>query len=105
MVVKLKVLFPSQVRIMKYEYLNKFLSINLEENTCLESHLATMYRIYGFLTDLGYWMTNEIAIDGVLCSLSPIYKDFIIGYAMQGESFTYHGFLTRLRTMKVAPSA
>jgi hypothetical protein len=48
-------------------------------------------------------MTNEIVIDEVLCSLPPIYKDFVIGYAMQGESFTFHGFLTRLRTVKVEP--
>jgi hypothetical protein len=28
-----------------------------------------------------------------------------MGYAMQGKSFTLHGFLSRLRTMKVDPIA
>jgi hypothetical protein len=30
-------------------------------------------------------------------------KTFFIGYAMQGESFTFHGLRTDLRTMKVDP--
>jgi hypothetical protein len=47
MVDGLKVLFASQVRIMKYLYLEKLFSINMEENTFLESHLATMHKIYG----------------------------------------------------------
>jgi hypothetical protein len=104
-VVELNVLIASQGRIMKYEYLEKFLSIESEENTCLESHLATMHMIHGCLTDLAYWMTNGIAIDGVLCPLPPIYQDFFIGYVMQGESFSFHGFLTQLRIMKVEPLA
>jgi hypothetical protein len=28
-----------------------------------------------------------------------------MGYAMQGESFTFHGFLSQLRTVKVDPIA
>ena len=35
-------LFASQFRIMKYELRDKFLSIEMEENSRLESHLATM---------------------------------------------------------------
>jgi hypothetical protein len=62
--------------------MDKFLSIKLEENTSIKSHLATMHRIHEYLTDLGYWMTNGVAIDGVLCSLPLIYKDFVIGYTM-----------------------
>jgi hypothetical protein len=42
MLVDLEALFASQVRIMKYEYLDKFLSIKLKENIYLKSHLATM---------------------------------------------------------------
>jgi hypothetical protein len=53
MVVELKALFASQVRIMKYEYLDKLLSNKLEENTYSKSHLATMHRIHGCLTELG----------------------------------------------------
>jgi hypothetical protein len=105
MVDGLKVLFASQVRIMKYLYLEKLFSIKMEENTFLESHLATMHKIYGCLTNLDYCMTNEIAIDGVFCSLTPSYKDFVTCYAIQGKSFTFYGFLARLRTVKVEPLA
>jgi hypothetical protein len=46
-------------------------------------------------------MTYEFAIDGLLCWLPPIYKDIVIGYAMQGESFTFHGLRTQWRAVKV----
>ena len=49
MVDALKALFISQVRVMKYECLDEFLSTKMEENTCLESHLANMHRIHGRL--------------------------------------------------------
>jgi hypothetical protein len=52
MVTELVALFAPQVRIMKYEYLEKFLSIELEENICLKGHAATMHhRINECLTD------------------------------------------------------
>jgi hypothetical protein len=51
MVVELEAFFASQVGIMKYEYLDKFLSIKLEENICLKSHSAIVHRIHGCLTD------------------------------------------------------
>jgi hypothetical protein len=51
MVVELKALFATQVRIMKYENMDNFLSIKLEEHISLKSHLATMHRIHGRLTD------------------------------------------------------
>jgi hypothetical protein len=67
MVAEFNALFASQIRIMNYEYLDKFLLIKLEENIYLKSHLATMHMIHGFLADKDYRMTNEIAIDGVWC--------------------------------------
>ena len=42
MVDGLKALFASQFRIMKYELRDKFLSIEMEENSRLESYLETM---------------------------------------------------------------
>jgi hypothetical protein len=46
MVVELVALFASQVRSMKYELMDKFLSIELEENVFLKSHLETMHKIH-----------------------------------------------------------
>ena len=91
---------------MKYEPLDKLLSIEIEESICLESHLAIMNWIHGCLTsDMDYWMTDIFAIDGVLHSLPPVYKDVVLGFVMRGESFTFHEFLTELRTLKVEPIA
>jgi hypothetical protein len=42
MVVELEALFASQVRIMKYESKDRFISIELEENICIKSHMAIM---------------------------------------------------------------
>ena len=62
MVDELKALFIEQIRLMKYECLDTFLSTKMEENTCLESHLRRMYDIHKRLTaDLDYWMTDEFA--------------------------------------------
>ena len=63
---ELKALFISRVRRIKYEWLDEFLSTKLEENACLESHLANMHGIHGRLVHvLDYWMTDRFAIDGV----------------------------------------
>jgi hypothetical protein len=40
-------------------------------------------------------MANEFVIDGVSCWLPSIYNDIVMGYAMQGESFTFHGLQTQ----------
>jgi hypothetical protein len=42
MVVELETLLALQARIMKHEYLDKFLSVELEANICLKSHTAAM---------------------------------------------------------------
>ena len=106
MVDELKALFISQVRVMKYEYLDEFLSTKMEENTCLESHLANMHRIHGPLVhDWDDWIIVGFAIDGVLRSLPPSYKDHVKDYVMREESFTFHAFLAKLRTLKVEPIA
>ena len=39
-------------------------------NVDVDGYISQPSRIHGYLTrDLDYWMTDEIAIDGVLCSL------------------------------------
>jgi hypothetical protein len=42
MVVELEALLASQAIVMKYGSMDKFLSIELEENICLKGHTATM---------------------------------------------------------------
>jgi hypothetical protein len=78
----------------------------MEENTGLESHLASMHRIHGCLVDdWDYWMTDRFAVDGVLRSLPPSYKDHVLDYVNKDKLFTFHVFLAELRTLKVEPIA
>ena len=78
----------------------------MEENTCLDSHLAIMHRIHEGLTgDLDYWMTDEFAITWVLRSLPPSYVNVVQGYVMRDETLNFHEFLSELRTVKVEPIA
>ena len=50
-------------------------------------------------------MTYAFVINGVLRSLPPNYKEYVLSYVMLEESFTFHEFLTKLRTLKVDPMA
>ena len=72
----------------------------------MDSHLETMDEIHRHLTvDLDYEMTNNLAVQGVLRSLPPSYKDVVIGYIMQGDAITFRELLAELRTQKVEPIA
>ena len=86
MVNELKALLYRKSEVMKYEHLDKLLSIEIEGCTCLESHMAIMNGIHGRLTsDMDYWMTDSFAIDRVLHLLPPVYKDVVLGFVMRGE--------------------
>ena len=83
---ELKVLFMEQVRIMKFECLNEFLSTMMEEKTCLEQHLVKMLDIHRRLTFyLEYWMTDELAVDVVLRLLPLSYKSYFRDFVMKEE--------------------
>jgi hypothetical protein len=85
MISALQALFAPQVRKESYEYINEFLTTRIEENTCLESHLTNMHRLYRCLTnELNYLMTDELGIDVVLPSLPPSYNTYVEGYLMIG---------------------
>jgi hypothetical protein len=104
MLVEIEALFASQVRIMKYELMDKFLSIELEENIYLKSHTQPWWNSW-VPHRLGI-LDNKFNYDrwGAVLTFSS-YKDIVIGYAMQGESFTFHRLRTQLRTVKVEPIA
>ena len=74
MIDALKDLFKNQVKHEQYKQLDKFLSLKMEEHTCLETHLCKMFDIHDDLTNTcGYWMADTFAIQAVLCSLPPSY--------------------------------
>ena len=62
---ELKNSFSAQVRIVRFECLNGFLSLKMEENTCLEQHLRIMHEIHHRLVLVwNHKMNDGFAIDG-----------------------------------------
>ena len=103
---ELKSKFIAQVRVVRFEVLDEFLSTRMEENTGLEQHLRKMHRLYYTLVDVwNYEMTDDLAIDGVLRSLPPSFKNYVRDYVMERDSITFCEFVSRLRHVKVEPIA
>ena len=99
---ELKDRFIAQVRIARFECLNEFLSTKMEENTFLEQHLRKMHKMYYTLVDVwDYGMTGDLAIDGVLRSLPPSFKNYVRDYVMGRDSITFCEIVSRLRHVKV----
>ena len=58
--------FSAQVRIVSFECLNEFISLKMEEDTCLEQHLRKVHKMYYILVLVwNYEMNDDFAIDGV----------------------------------------
>jgi hypothetical protein len=100
-VVELKALFAPQVRVMRYQYLDLFLSTKMEEHGDIKEHTATMYGYAQRLSDLDYKLPDDLAVDGVLRSLPPSYKSFIQVYHKQEEYLTFSEMLTVLISIVV----
>ena len=50
-------------------------------------------------------MDDNFAIDGVLRSLPPGYKNVVSSYVMRGDSINFHEFQDELYILKVEPIA
>jgi hypothetical protein len=60
----LKRLFAPKVKAQKYGCMNEFFNTKMEENTCIDSHLSNMHRIYRRLVDeFEYEITDDIGKD------------------------------------------
>ena len=100
----LKSRFMHQFRVAKFELENEFLSTKMEENTCLETHLAKMHRIHlSLVEDFDYWTTEESAVYTVLHSLPPSYTHLVHGYVGRGESLQFSEFMDNLQHVVVEP--
>ena len=72
----------------------------------LGQHLGKMHRLYFTLVDVwDYEMTDKLAIDGLLRSLPPSYKNYVRDYVMRGDLITFCEFVSQLRHVKVEPIA
>ena len=61
MLVELKELFAPQVRVMRYQYLDLFLSTKMEEHGDIKEHTTTMYDYAQRLSDLDYKLLDDLA--------------------------------------------
>jgi hypothetical protein len=106
MINTLRGLFAPQVRKQKFDCLNEFFTTKMEENTCIESHLNNMHRLYRHLIDeLDYVMTNDIGKDVVLLLLPSSYTSYVEGYLMARFNLSFHYCLMQLKSLKVEPVA
>jgi hypothetical protein len=95
----LRGIFAPQVRKQKFDCMNEFFTTKMEENTCIESHLTNMNRLYRRLTDkLNYGITDDIGKDVLLQSVPPSYTAHIDGYLMVGFDVTFHQCLMQLKS-------
>jgi hypothetical protein len=104
---ELRMMFHEQVKLGEYECMDEFLSMKMEENTCLKTHLERMHDLHKRVVDIFdyYWMTDTFAIKMVLRSLPPSYKEFVHEHVKKGELSTFHAFVMKLRNVKVEPIA
>ena len=104
MINALKTWFVDRVKLEQFKQLDNFLSLKMEEHTCLETHLCRMFDIHDDLTNMcGHWMADTFAIQAVLCSLPPSYKELVDEYVIKSESLLFTDFLVEIKDMKVEP--
>ena len=98
---ELKLIFQANVRIERYEVSNKFYSCKMEENSSVSEHILKMSGYNNHLIQLGVNLPDDSVIDGVLQSLAPSYKGFVMNYNMQGITETTPKLFVMMKSMKV----
>jgi hypothetical protein len=98
---ELKLIFDSHTAVESYDASEKFFSCMMEENSSVSEHLLKMSRYTDKLISLGITIPNELGIHGVLQSLPPSYKSFVMNYNMQGMRKTLPELLLMLKTAVV----
>ena len=90
----------------KHKLLRDFLSIQIEEHTCLKSHLERMLDAHMRLVHfVDYWLDDPFAIDVLLRSLPPSYEGHVRSSIMSGdtEALDLHESILCFRNIKVEP--
>ena len=73
----------------------------MEEHDNIRDHLAKMFDNVQLLSDLGNVILEELAIDRVLLSLPPSYKNAIMDYGMKGTSKSLSEILKMLNVAEL----
>ena len=90
MIRDLKKLFAEQLRLGEFDYLKRFLSTKMEDNSHLGTHLSIMDDLRDFLTqDLCHWIPEDLAVNVLLQSLPPSYEDAVSEIVRRGEWISF----------------
>jgi hypothetical protein len=104
MIEAIKTHFVDKIKLEQFRQLRMFYSLQLEEHTCLETHLKKMYDIYRKLTNVyDYWMADSCAITAALMSLTPSYEEHVQSYAVRIETMSFLEFISQFKSVKVEP--
>ena len=73
----------------------------MEEKNSVSEHILKMSGYYNHFTQLGVELPVHCVIDGVLQSLPPSYKGFVMNYNMQGMKKTILELFVMLKSTMV----
>ena len=103
MLAQLRTLFAGQVNLMRYRYIDLFLSIKMEDGEDILVHIARLYDCLLRLVELDYDFTDDFAVNVVLRSLPSKYKKFVRIYLMQKDSLYFTEMLWVLNNVIPIP--
>ena len=98
---ELKMVFQAHARVERYQVSDKFFSCKMEENSSVSEHILKMSGYNNHLIQLGINLLDDSVIDGILQSLPPSYKSFVMNYNMQGITETIPMLFVMLKSTKV----
>ena len=100
-IIVLNNVFAPQARAERNEALNLSFSARMEEHNNVSKHVVKRVDYVQYQKTLEYEIPDELAIDRVLQSLPPSYKQFVINYKMHGMKKTLAEFLSMLASVEV----
>ena len=101
MIADLTSVFAPQARAERYEAPNLFFSAKMEEHSSVSEHVVKMSGYVQRLKALECEIPNELAIDRVLQSLPPSYKQFVLNHNMHGMEKSLAELFAMLKAAEV----
>src|SRR4051794_14501392 len=101
MITDLTAVFSLQARAERYEASNLFFSAKMEEHSSVSEHVVKMSGYVQRLKTLECEIPDELAIDRVLQSLPPSYKQFVLNYNMHGMEKSLAELFAMLKSAEV----
>ncbi|CAJ2651281.1 unnamed protein product [Trifolium pratense] len=97
MIEHLKTLYQEQARIERFEVSKAFFQAKLAEGSSVSPHVLKMIGYVGNLAKLGFPLSDELATDLILQSLSESFNQFVLNFTMSDMEKTLPQLLNMLR--------